>query len=67
MEAIPILQAIAIALVTGAASGLVSWGAMRVELKFLRRDVDWAHRRIDRLESSRHHLPCIDRPGPAVD
>jgi hypothetical protein len=37
------------ALVTAVATGLVTWGAIRVELRWLRRDVDHAHRRLDRV------------------
>lgn len=33
-------ESVLIALVTGAASGLITWGAIRVELAWLRRDVD---------------------------
>ncbi|WP_293762578.1 hypothetical protein [uncultured Aquitalea sp.] len=37
-------------LLTGAVSGLVTWGGLRVELRYLRRDVDKAHTRIDRMQ-----------------
>lgn len=43
----PLLDALIIAAVTGAASGLVTWGGVRVELKWLRRDVDLANKRHD--------------------
>lgn len=39
-----------LALVTAVITGLVTWGGIRVELRWLRRDVDWAHRRIDQLD-----------------
>lgn len=41
-----------LALATAAATGLVTWGAMRVELRWLRRDVDHAHKRLDRIEGA---------------
>ena len=28
------------------------WGVIRVELRYMRRDIDQAHKRIDRLESN---------------
>lgn len=37
-------------LLTGVVSGLVAWGGVRVELRYLRRDVDKAHKRLDRLQ-----------------
>ena len=41
-----------LALASAIATGLVTWGAIRVELRWLRRDVDHAHKRIDRVESA---------------
>jgi hypothetical protein len=41
-----------LALVTAVATGLVTWGAIRVELRWLRRDVDHSHKRIDRIEGA---------------
>ncbi len=41
------------ALTSGAASGLIFYGAIRVELRWLRRDVDHAHWRIDGLTGDR--------------
>jgi hypothetical protein len=41
-----------LALATAAATGFVTWGAMRVELRWLRRDVDHAHKRLDRVEGA---------------
>lgn len=38
------------AIASGVCSGAVCWGVMKTELKYLRRDVDHAHDRIDRLE-----------------
>jgi len=40
-----------IAVVIGLVSGAMTWGAMRVEVRYLRRDVDRAHLRLD-------NLPC---------
>ncbi|BBF85388.1 hypothetical protein DLM_1772 [Aquitalea magnusonii] len=44
-------------LLTGVVSGLVAWGGVRVELRWIRqdtnraqKDADRAHRRIDRLQ-----------------
>jgi hypothetical protein len=42
-----------VAVVTGLVCGLVAWGGVKVELRWLRRDVDLAHQRIDRLERER--------------
>lgn len=36
---------------SGLVTGAVTWGAMRVEVRYLRRDVDRAHLRLD-------NLPC---------
>jgi len=33
--------------ITGLITGVASFAAIRVEMKFLRRDVDHAHRRVD--------------------
>ena len=41
---------IALAVITGGASFVGAWAAQRVHMHYLRRDVDWAHKRIDRLE-----------------
>jgi len=53
-----LLQAIITALVTGTVSGLVTYGVMKTELKYLRRDVDLAHTRITELAKSfaKHHV-----------
>jgi hypothetical protein len=40
-------DALMIAAVSGAVSGLISWGGVRVELRWLRRDVDRANSRHD--------------------
>lgn len=39
-------------LLPAAASGLVTWGVVRTELRWLRADVDRAHQRIDALDAS---------------
>ena len=44
------LADLVISLLGGLACGLVTWGGVRVELRYLRRDVDWAHTRIDGVE-----------------
>lgn len=41
-----------LALVSALVTGLVTWGGLRVELRWLRRDVDHAHKRLDRLEGA---------------
>lgn len=43
------MDSLVIAAVTGLVTGAVTWGAMRVEIRYLRRDVDRAHMRIDAL------------------
>lgn len=35
--------------ITGASAGVVFWFAVRLELKYLRRDVDAAHRRLNQI------------------
>lgn len=39
-----------IAILSGAVAGLVAWGGVRIELRWLRRDVDRAHTRINHLQ-----------------
>lgn len=46
----------AIVMTTGA-NALVTWGVVRSELKFLRRDVDYANKRIDDHFLDYPHLP----------
>lgn len=43
-------ESVAIALATGAASGLVTWGMVKVELRWLRRDIDSAFESIKELQ-----------------
>jgi hypothetical protein len=40
------------AAVTGLCVGLILWGGIRTELRWLRRDVDLAHERINDLEDA---------------
>lgn len=47
------------ALVSGAAAGLTTFGALRVQMAWLRADIDRAHRRIDQLEKE---IPCFPAP-----
>ena len=53
-----LLQAVITALVTGAVSGLVTYGVIKTELKYLRRDVDLAHARINKIAErfGVHHI-----------
>jgi hypothetical protein len=39
-------------LVSAVGTGLVTWGALRVELRWLRHDIDGAHKRLDRVEGA---------------
>lgn len=47
------------AIVTGTITGLFSagavWGALKIELKYLRRDTDHAHKRLDDHEVILHN------------
>lgn len=45
------LSTLAIAIVTGAASGLVAWGAMRAEVRFLWRDLSRLETRVNVLSA----------------
>lgn len=38
-------------IVPGAVCGLIAWGGMRKDLDYLRRDVDAAHRRLDKINA----------------
>ena len=42
-------EAVQIALVTAIVNGAVTWGVISTKLAWLRRDVDLAHARLDRL------------------
>ena len=37
--------------ITGAVCGLIAWGGVRRDLRYLRRDVDAAHDRLDQIEA----------------
>jgi len=41
-------------IVTGLVTGGAAWAAIRVEIKYLRRDVDRAHSRLTRHEETKH-------------
>lgn len=47
-----------LAVVTASASFIGSWAAFKVHMQYLRRDVDIAHRRIDKLEERLLAVPC---------
>lgn len=36
--------------VTVLINGAVTWGVVRTELKYMRRDIDLAHKRLDRMD-----------------
>lgn len=42
-------QALVIAIASGVVTGAITWGGILVHLKYLRRDVDRAHRRLDAM------------------
>lgn len=44
------MEGVLLAVVTGAASFIGTWAAQKVHLYYLRRDVNLAHARIDRVE-----------------
>lgn len=48
------------AVVSGSATGLITWGAMRVEMRWLRRDVD-------RHQMIFDSLPCLNGGRRAYD
>ncbi len=52
-----------IALGSGLVTGLVTWGGMRVEIRYLRRDVDRAHWRLDQLPCGGPYRRSTDCPG----
>lgn len=53
----PGMEALLIAVGSGLVTGLVTWGGLRVELRYLRRDVDHAHHRLDAFERRLRRLP----------
>ena len=48
MEA-TIINVVIGSVITGVITGLASFAAIRVELKYMRRDIDQAHKRIDKI------------------
>lgn len=42
-----LIQSIVVGVITGMFSAGAVWGVLKTELKYLRRDVDHAHKRID--------------------
>lgn len=48
-----LLSAVISGVVGGAITGVAAVAAIRVEIKYLRRDVDRAHKRIDHIERRR--------------
>lgn len=67
-----VLEQLLPAAVTGLIVGLITWGGIRTELRWLRRDVDLAHERINELDGDVHHIserrtsrvPSRTRPKP---
>jgi hypothetical protein len=57
------MNEILIALGSGLVTGLVTWGGMRVEIRYLRRDVDRAHWRLDQLPCGGHYRRETDLQG----
>ena len=45
------METLALVLATALVNGLVTWGVVKTELRWLRRDVDLAHLRIDRIDA----------------
>ena len=39
------------ALFSGFAAALMSWGAIRIELRYMRRDINAAHQRLDKIKA----------------
>lgn len=56
------VDTLAVALVSALASFAGSWGAVKVHLAFLRRDVDAAHRRLDQIGAPAAWMPLTERP-----
>lgn len=60
------LEAIGAAIFAGIVQGLITWGAVRVEIRYLRRDTDRAHWRLDNLPcgtTGRRREDCPGGPG----
>lgn len=56
------MNEVLIAIGAGLVTGLVTWGGLRVEIRYLRRDVDRAHWRLDQLPCS-NRLSTDSQPG----
>ena len=41
-------------------SGAVTWGVLKTELRYLRRDIDAAHRRLDKINAPAASLSSRD-------
>ena len=48
------MESILIAVATGIGSFIGSWAAFRIEMKYMRRDIDHAHKRLDDHEANFH-------------
>lgn len=57
------MNEILVALGSGLVTGLVTWGGMRVEIRYLRRDVDRAHWRLDQLPCGGQYRRSTDCQG----
>lgn len=49
------LQSIVTGLITGIFSAGAVWGVLKTEMRFMRRDVDRAHRRLDAINAPGQH------------
>jgi hypothetical protein len=49
-----------IAVVSGAGSGLMAWAALRMELRYMKRDINAAHKRLDKINAP---PTWVDLPG----
>jgi hypothetical protein len=52
-------DAILSALISGAVAGLVAWGGVKVELRWLRRDVDDTRKLANDVSKRVSVLPCL--------
>lgn len=48
------------ALFSGAVTGLVTWGGVRTELRYMKRDIKAAHARLDKVRAP---SAWVDMPG----
>lgn len=56
MEFNQLIQSIVVGLITGAFSGGAAWAVIKTEIKYLRRDVDNAHARLNNCDA--HKRGC---------